>query len=76
METKKEKLKYSIAKDLYQKAKESIDPEHKDALPHPSEWLDDKNNLINAWKDYLQTTTYTRDDPFSIYMNFMYRSYS
>lgn len=76
MEVKKEKLKYKIAKDLYNKAKDSIDPENRETLPHPSEWLNDKNNLSIAWKDYLQTTNYTQNDPFSIYMNFMYRSYS
>lgn len=75
MEDKKEKLKYKIAKDLYQKAKEHIHPQNKDALLHPIDWLRDKNNISNSWKEYLDTSNYRQDDPFSQYMNFMYKSY-
>lgn len=75
MENKKEKLRYKIAKDLYNKAKDAVDTENKDALPHPSEWLNDRNRMICVWKEYLQLSNYTQDDSFSIYMNFMYKNY-
>lgn len=76
MEEKREKLKYKIAKELYQKAKDTVDDENKDALLHPIDWLNDKDNIIKCWKEYLATSNYRQDDPFSQYMNFMYKSYS
>ena len=71
----KEKLTYKIAKNLYVKAKEVIQDENKDVLLHPVDWINNKNDMINSWNEYLKTTKYTLDDPFSIYMNFMVKNY-
>lgn len=73
---KKEKLKYKIAKDLYNKAKDTISDENKDVLLHPIDWINDKNHIINSWKEYIAISNLPKDDPFTIYMNFMYKSYS
>lgn len=76
MEDKREKLKYKIAKDLYKKASDSIDDQNKDALLHPIDWLNDKDKITKSWKEYLATSNYRQDDPFSQYMNFMCKSYN
>lgn len=72
---KKEKLKYKIAKDLYCKAKEQISEDNRSILLHPIDWLNDKDNMVACWKEYLDTCKYRMDDPFTVYMNFMYKNY-
>ena len=74
-QSKREILTYRIAKNLYAKAKESVHYDNKDVLLHPSDWINNKSSMISSWKEYLNTTDYTLDDPFSIYMNFMYKNY-
>ena len=76
MTDKREKLKYTIAKNLYQKAKENISNEHKDVLLHPIAWIEDKHNMNTCWKQYLLSCDYRQDDPFSIYMNFMCKNFT
>lgn len=74
-QSKKAKLTYKIAKDLYMKAKEVVKGDNREVLLHPSDWINDQSNMVSSWNEYLKTTEYTLDDPFSMYMNFMYKNY-
>lgn len=74
-QSKRDKLIYKIAKDLYVKAKEAIADENRDALLHPADWLNNKESIVSAWKEYLDTTEYPVNDPFSTYMSFMYKNF-